>query len=224
LDALIFDFDGVVVDSEPIHFATFRRVLASRGCELARNDYYTKYIGYDDHDAFVACFRDHGLTVEEAEVATMTAEKTAMVKKAFAESIKPLPGAVDLIRSATAAGISLAICSGALKQEITLAAEKVGVLDDFAVIVSAEDVRRSKPDAEGYRLALKMLSEATGRKIAPAKSLAIEDSPAGIEAAKTAGLKALAVTNSYAAGALKAADRVVDSLAGLGIKTLEELL
>jgi len=224
LDALIFDFDGVVADSESIHFATFRRVLESRGYKLTPEDYYTRYIGYNDHDAFLEAIGVQGGSTAEADIAEMTARKTAMVKRAFAESIQPLPGAVELIRSAVAAGVPVAVCSGALREEIELASRKIGVLESFTVIVAAQDVRRGKPHPEGYELARGRLSAATGRKIAAARCVAVEDAPAGIDAARGAGMRVLAVTNSYPASALKAADRVVGSLKDVTTAALEKLL
>jgi HAD superfamily hydrolase (TIGR01509 family) len=224
LDALIFDFDGVVIDSEPFHLAAFQHVLASRGHNLTRQEYYAKYIGYDDHDAFLEAFADSGVKVSPSQIAEMIAKKTAMIKKVFAESIQPFPGAVGLIKSAASAGVAVAVCSGALRAEIELAARKIGLLEDFRVIVSAQDVSRGKPDPEGYDLARRRLSAATGRRIAAARCVAIEDAPAGIEAATGAGMKVLAVTNSYAAEKLTAADRVVGSLEEVTVGLLEQLL
>ena len=172
MDALIFDFDGVVVDSEPTHLAAFRHVLASRGLKLTSEDYYAKYIGFDDHDCFLAAFRDKGMALAEADVAKMISEKTAIMKKALAESVQPLPGAVELIKSAASAGVAVAVCSGALRGEIEVASRKVALIESFAVIVAAEDVSRGKPDPEGYELARQMLSAATGRDIAAGRCLA----------------------------------------------------
>jgi len=224
LDALIFDFDGVVIDSEPIHFGCFRQVLASAGVRLTREAYYADYLGYDDHDCFAAAGRDNGVEFSEARIAEMTAAKTVLVQQAYAGSVAPLDGAAELIRSAVAADVPVAVCSGALREEIVLASRALGVLDCFAQIVAAEDVRRGKPDPEGYRLVLRRLAESPGRSAAPGRCVVVEDSPAGVEAARAAGMRVLAVTNSYAAGALAAADRVVASLAQVDLAALEELV
>ena len=220
LHAAIFDFDGVVVDSEPIHLACFRQVLARRGIELATEDYYGKYLGFDDHDCFAAVLADNGREADEAEIAAMTAEKTALVKRAIAESIQPLPGAVELMRAVRAAGAGLAICSGALREEIELAARTVGVLELVDVLVAAKDVAKGKPDPEGYLLTLKLLREKLARPIDPARTWVIEDAPAGIAAARAAGCKVLAVTNSYPPRALAQADRIVDSLTEVDLSDL----
>ena len=224
MDALIFDFDGVVVDSEPIHLVCFQKVLAGMGIEFTREDYYGKYLGCDDHDCFTKAVRDKGTELSEQQVAGMIAEKTRLVKRAFGESIRPLPGAVELIRAAADAGVPTAVCSGALKEEIQLAAATIGVLENFVTIVSAEDVTRGKPHPEGYRMALERLAAAMGRDMAAARTVVAEDAPAGIEAAHAAGMKVLAVTSSYAAESLTAADRTVDSLAGVTIQSLDSLL
>jgi len=107
LDALIFDFDGVVVDSEPIHLACFRQVLGRRGIDLPTEDYYGLYLGFDDHDCFEAVLKNNHRPVEEDEIAAMTAEKTALVQRAIAESIQPLPGALELMRAAREAQVAV---------------------------------------------------------------------------------------------------------------------
>lgn len=223
MDALIFDFDGVVVDSEPIHLAAFQKVLATVGVPLTREEYYRKYLGFDDHDCFGAALAAAGRTFDETQLAGLIRQKTLLVQEAFAESIRPLPGATELIRSAAVAGLPVGVCSGALREEIELASRTVGVMDCFGVIVSARDVKRGKPDPEGYRLTVARLSEAVGRALAPGRCVVVEDSPAGIEAAKSLGMKVLAVTNSYDAAALLAADRVVDSLAAVTVESLARL-
>ena len=224
LDALIFDFDGVVVDNEPVHLRCFQEALRPLGVELTRTDYYGRYLGYDDHDCFAAVLRDQGRDHTEALLAELTRRKTQVIKQAYAESVQPQPGAVELIRSAAAAGLPLAVCSGALREEIDLAARTIGVADCFTIIVSADDVAHGKPDPEGYRLALKRLAGACGRKLAAANCVVVEDAPAGIQAAKEAGMNVLAVTTSYAADQLAAADRVVNSLADVSLQALQELI
>ncbi|MCK4626006.1 MAG: HAD family phosphatase [Phycisphaerae bacterium] len=221
MDAMIFDFDGVVVDSEPIHLAGFREVLAGRGIELTDEDYYGKYLGFDDHDCFAAVLADTGRETDEERIAAMTADKTLLVQNAIAESIRPLPGAIELMRAARSDGAALAICSGALREEILLAGKTVGAIELVEVVVSAEDVAHGKPDPEGYILALKLLNEkkvglrsATSQpaRISPSDVWVVEDSPAGVRAGKEAGMNVLAVTNSYNRAALAAADRIVASL------------
>ena len=187
MDALIFDFDGVVVDSEPVHLVCFQQVLAVHGLQLTPEDYYGKYLGYDDHDCFLAVLRDQGASANESKITKMIAEKSALVKESFGKAIEPMPGAVELIRSAADQKLAVAVCSGALRQEIELAARTVGVQDCFATIVSAENVPRGKPDPAGYTLTAQKLTELLGQAVRPGRCVVIEDSPAGIDAARAAG-------------------------------------
>ena len=222
MDALIFDFDGVVVDSEPIHLTGFQKVLAGVGVEMTRQDYYGKYLGFDDHDCLAAACAAGGVGVNDEQIRRMTAAKTRIVQQVMADSVEALPGAADLIAAAAGAGVPLAICSGALRAEIDLAASAVGVRRHFAVVVAAEDVRRGKPDPEGYRLALEQLRRSAG-PIDPARCVVIEDSPMGIAAAHQAGAKVLAVATSYPTQQLQAADRVVESLADVTLDALDRM-
>ncbi|MBL7133591.1 MAG: HAD family phosphatase [Phycisphaerae bacterium] len=224
MDAVIFDFDGVVVDSEPIHLMGFQRVLARAGVEMTEQEYYEKYLGFDDRDCFAAVSHDKGADFTPDQVRRMTADKTLVVKQALAGSARALPGAVELISAIARAGVPLAICSGALRDEIVIASATVGVGDLFDVIVAAEDVRRGKPDPEGYRLSVEGLTRHLGRAVDPARCIVVEDSPAGITAGKAAGAAVLGVTTSYPADALAEADRIVASLADVTPASLDELL
>ncbi len=223
MDAMIFDFDGVIVDSEPVHLACFQRVLRSAGLELSQDDYYARYLGYDDHDCLEAVARDAGVAMDEGRIASLTAEKTVLVQRAFAESIEALPGAVELIRAAHAAAVPLAICSGALREEVEQAGRTVGVRECFRAVVAAEDVARGKPDPEGYRKARAALEADAAGPLSPARCVVVEDSPAGIDAGQAAGMKVLAVTTSYPADRLTAADRVVASLADVSLPEIDRL-
>ena len=224
MDALIFDFDGVIVDSEPVHLLGFQRVLAGEGIELTVEEYYSRYLGYDDRDCFRAVAEDRGISFSRQKIIELTADKSRIVQQELKRGIKPLPGAVELVRSAKKADVPLAVCSGALREEIMLACGSVGLDGCFDVIVAAQDVGRGKPDPQGYLLALRMLGEIKGRRIIARRSLVVEDSPAGIEAGKAAGMKVLAVTNSYPSVQLSSADRVVETLAGLSLENLYSII
>jgi len=223
LDALIFDFDGVVVDSEPIHLLCFQQVMKTVGVELTREAYYREYLGYDDHDCIVAAARNGGIQLDEKGVGCLIDAKTELVQRMFRDSIEALPGAVELICAAADADIPLAICSGALREEIEMAIGSIGVAGKFRLIVDARDVSHGKPDPEGYITALRRLRECAGRDIDERRSVVVEDSPAGIASARGAGMKVLAVTNSYPAGELSAADKIVESLVGVTLDSLDEL-
>lgn len=224
LDALISDCDGVIADSEPIHLVCFQQVLAEQSVPLTEEAYYAHYLGFDDHDCLAAAGRDNGREFSEDDLAAMTAAKTKLVQRHMHEGLTTMPGVAALFQAVDAAGVPMAVCSGGLRTEVALSVKTAGILDLVETLVCAEDVRLGKPDPEGYALALQRLSDATGRPLAAAKTVVLEDSPAGIEAAKAVGMKVLAVATSYAPDALTGADRTVATLADVGVADLEALL
>ena len=223
MDALITDFDGVVADSEPIHLRGFTAVLAQAGITFTHEQYYGKYLGLDDHDCFQAAGRDNSREFSADELAGMIAAKTRMGQALMAESIQPIAGVVELLAALAEADVPVAICSGALRDEVELCSRVIGVRDRFLVIVTAEDVARGKPDPQGYAMALEQLREATGRGLRADRCVVTEDSPAGIAAAKAMGMNVLAITSSYPAGALGRADLIVDSFQDVTLATMREL-
>jgi HAD superfamily hydrolase (TIGR01509 family) len=216
LRAIIFDFNGVIIDDEPLHLELFRRVLAEEGIGLTDQDYYDKYLGYDDRGCFVAALIDAGRRQWAADLAfinDLIARKAAYYRRAIDKRCLLFPGVVELVRRA-APRYALAIASGALRQEIELVLERGEIRDCFRVVIAAEDVTECKPHPEGYVRALAALNalDANPSPIQPEECLVIEDSMAGIEAAHRARMRCLAVTNSYRAEELKAADWIVPSL------------
>ncbi|MFN0084098.1 MAG: HAD family hydrolase [Blastocatellia bacterium] len=215
LRAIIFDFNGVIVDDEPLHLELFRVVLAEEGIPLTDAEYHEKYLGFDDRGAFVAVLTDAGRASQAGEagfIAELIERKAARYREAIERRYLLFPGVVDLVRR-MAEAFPMAIASGALRSEIDLVLARGGIRDCFQEIIAAEDVAACKPDPEGYLKALAALNEGEAR-IDPRQCLVIEDSIAGIEAARRAGMRCLAVTNSYGAEHLARADAIVNSLAG----------
>ena len=219
LTAVIFDFDGIIVDSEPMHFHAFNEVLKPLEVEISWEEYCETYIGYDDRDAFRAIFKAHSKKVCTRDVKHLI-EKKAKVFQTYVHNgeATPLPGAVELIQSIPAR-LPIALCSGALKEDIVPIIEKLGIENAFSVIVTAEDTPKSKPHPAPYKLALEKLGIED-----PASAIAIEDTPAGIMSATGAGVKVLAVTNSYDREYLLEADAITDSLENITRLTLEDLV
>ncbi|MDX2029915.1 MAG: HAD family phosphatase [Blastocatellia bacterium] len=219
LRAIIFDFNGVIVDDEPLHLELFRAVLAEEGIPLTDEAYHERYLGFDDRGAFVAVLRDAGRASRADEagyIAELIERKAALYREAIERRYLLFPGVVDLVRG-LAERFPMAIASGALRNEIELVLTRGEIRDCFREIIASEDVAVCKPDPEGYLKALAALNardSGSAREIEPAECLAIEDSIAGIEAARRAGMRCLAVTNSYAAEQLTRADRIVNTLAG----------
>ncbi|MEO5657861.1 MAG: HAD family phosphatase [Nitrospiria bacterium] len=225
LRAVLFDFDGVIVDSEPIHFRLFREVLAAEDIELTRKTYDQLYLGMDDRECFTAVLEAHGRPAPPSKVASLIEQKSMRLMGEVDRQVPLLPGAAACIRS-LAASLPLAICSGALRPEIEAMLKQAGLLTAFLGIVSAEDVAHGKPHPEGYRAALALVNRAIRppAPIEPSAVLVIEDSLAGIEAARAAGMRCLAVTNSYSMTLLKAAgaDAVVTTLEGEPLASLPD--
>jgi len=222
LQAIVFDFDGVIANSEPLHLLAFQQALAEDGVELSATDYYSRYLGYDDVGMFEALGRDRGMSMQSARVAELVARKGDRMQDLMRSGSVLFPGALAFIRKAAAA-VPIAIASGALRHEIDEIIDAAGVADLFATIVAAGDTPESKPSPAPYRLAFEQLRERTGRALDPRRSVAIEDSRWGLESARGAGLRLVGVTNSYSAGELSSAELVVDGLSALTLPALDKL-
>ena len=222
LQAIVFDFDGVIADSEPLHLTAFQRTLAEDGVTLSGDDYYSKYLGYDDVGMFEAVARDRGIAMTDRHVTALVARKGAMLQELLHRGAILFPGAVEFIRAAADA-VPIAIASGAMRHEILEVVEAAGVSGLFMTIVAAGDTPESKPSPAPYLLAFEQLRRKTGRSLDPRKCVAIEDSKWGLESARGAGLRCVGVTNSYGADELVAAELVVGSLNELTLPALDRL-
>ncbi|NVN97852.1 MAG: HAD family phosphatase [Geobacteraceae bacterium] len=224
LKAVIFDFDGIIVDSEPLHYKAFQRVLEPLGASFSWDDYIETYMGFDDRDAFREAFARAGKTLDDARLHELIAQKAELFQHVAADGVTAYPGVCELIR-AISGNLPLAICSGALRSDIVPILATLGLTGCFDCMVTADDVPQSKPDPASYLEAVKRLQFCFPEKMILAENaVAIEDTPAGISSAKGAGLKVVAVTNSYAATELTTADAVVITLAELGIEGLCSLI
>lgn len=224
LRAVIFDFNGIIVDDEPIHFELFQRVLKEEGIKLTEADYYARYLGCDDRGAFTTAYREHGRALSPSKVAQLIERKAAYYQEDIKSKMRVFPG-VQTVVPHLAQKLPLAIASGALRNEIEIILSSMGLLAHFRAIVSAEDVTRGKPDPEIFLKALAQLNAAliSNPPISAAECLVIEDSKEGIRGARRAGMKCLAVTNSHPAELLDEADSIVDSLEGIGQLQLEAI-
>lgn len=223
LKAIIFDCDGVIADSEPLHMAALQRVLAEEGIVLTEEMYYREYLALDDRGCFTKAFDDHGQPLAGEQLGELIARKAAQLEPVMRTHLRIFPGVAEFIRLA-AASYPLAVASGALRHEIDLILQHAGVGDCFATVISAEDVRHGKPDPEAFNKACDALSQLNRAGIATHECLVIEDSLHGVAAGKLAGMAVLAVTNSYPRERLQAADAVIDSFADLTPGDVERLL
>jgi len=224
IDALIFDFDGVVADTEPIHMAGFQEILRPLGITIGEEQYYEKYVGFDDRDGFASILEDHGIEFTDQQLQVWIADKTRLVKERLGQSVQGIPGAADIIRQAHQSGLPLAVCSGALREEIITAATTIGVRDCFSVIVSAEDVVRGKPDPEGYYMARRLLAEHYRQTVEPARCVVCEDTPHGIAAAREAGMKVCGLATTHGPEVLAGVDLIIRDFTEIALDDLIALV
>ena len=223
LQAVIFDFDGVIADSEPLHLKAFQQALAEEGVVLEREDYFSRYLGYDDVGVFAAVARDRALAWTDRHVTALVARKGTKLQSMLEAGEVLFPGAAAFIRAA-AAEVPIAIASGALRHEIVQIVESTGLDALFRVIVAAGDTPEGKPSPAPYLLAFEQLQQLAGRPLDQRRCVAIEDSMWGLESARGAGLRCVGVTTSYGAAELTCAELVVDGLRTLTIPMLDELV
>ena len=224
LTAVIFDFDGVIADTEPLHFAGFRQTLAEIGINLTESDYYANYLGYDDRGCFIAALTTHRHPIDPTSLAQLMQRKAHAYLESAKNHLVIFPGVREFVREAAAA-YPLAIASGALRHEIEVILEQAGLRKEFLHITSAEDVTRGKPDPQPFLHALNALNRQRQEQVITAEScLVVEDSIPGIRSAKTAGMKVLAVANTHTLQDLHEAHAVASNLSEIRLSELRERL
>jgi beta-phosphoglucomutase len=224
LRAMIFDFDGVIADTEPLHFAGFRQTLGEIGISLTESDYYANYLGYDDRGCFIAALAAHQHSTDPFALTQLMQRKAHAYLESVKDHLVIFPGVREFVREAAAA-YPLAIASGALRHEIEMILEQAGLRKEFLHITSAEDVTRGKPDPQPFLQALNGLNRQRREQAITAEScLVIEDSIPGIRGAKTAGMNVLAVANTHTIQDLHEAHAVVQSLSKIRLSELRERL
>jgi len=211
--AVVFDFDGVIANSEPLHFRAFRDVLAEDGVDFREDEYYARYLGFDDVGVFRALSRARRELWSDERVAALVDRKAARLEALERGGSILFPGAGEAVRR-LAAELPLAIASGALKAEIRRVLEATGLSGCFNAVVAAEDTPASKPAPDPYVRAVSMLAAAIDRPLKGDECVAIEDSQWGLESARLAGLHTIAITHTYPASSLTA-DLVIESLDAL---------
>jgi len=223
LGAVIFDFDGVITDSEILHFRAFNAVLSKHGFELTRREYYSDYLGMTDVDCFKALIGEGRLHIDEAQIQELVQQKTKVFEQLARTEGRIIEGVREFLQMLSQNRVPTAICSGALRAEIELILDGAKLRSYFDVVVSAEEVKRGKPDPQGFVLALKKLNQRRVQPIAPEHCVVIEDSHWGLKAARAANMRTIAVTNTYEADQLQEADKVVARLSDLTMQDLTRL-
>jgi beta-phosphoglucomutase len=223
LQAVFFDFDGVIADSEPLHLRAYQAVLRIDGIDLDKSDYYARYLGYDDVGLFEALARDRRITLTPEKIDEWVVAKSRIVEEMLSSGAVLFPGSAACVK-ALAERVPLAVASGALGTEIDIVLEHAGLRGYFSAIASASDGVRGKPAPDLYLLAMAKLRDRLTHAFDPAACIAIEDSQWGLEAARGAGLRCVAVTHTYPAADLGMADLVVENLSDLTVSRIEDIL
>jgi beta-phosphoglucomutase len=202
--AIVFDFDGVLADSEMLHLRVYNELLAPSGVQLSKTEYCEKYLGFDDEGVFAQLAQDQQIMLGDEEIEMLISEKARRFEALVAAGGVLYPGAVACVRR-LAAEWPLGICSGARRSEIELMLRGGSLLDAFRFIVATGDTDRGKPAPDPYARAAEL------HGVPPAACVAIEDSHAGLESARSAGLRTIAITHTYPRATLTAG-AVIDSL------------
>jgi HAD superfamily hydrolase (TIGR01509 family) len=203
--ALVFDFDGVIVDSERLHLASYQHVLAPRGIVLDADEYCRTYLGYDDEGVFRAVAQDRGWRITETEIRELIARKSAALEEMMSGGDVLYPDAAECL-AALAVEFPIGIASGSFRHEIEAVLDRTGLARHIRFIVGSGDTLESKPAPDPYRLA------AERHGLPPARCAAVEDSVWGIQSARSAGLKCIGITHTYPRSELAEADVVIDAL------------
>jgi len=203
--ALVFDFDGVLADSETLHLRSYQDILSPHGIRLTQEEYCARYLGFDDEGAFRQIAADYGLLLGDEELELLLQEKTRRFQALVSTADVLYPGAAACVRRLEN-DWPLAIASGALRHEIDLMLTGGGLLPAFRFIVAAGDTEKSKPAPDPYLRAAELLG------VSPAECVAIEDSHWGLISARTAGMTTIGITHTYPRASLREAHTIVESL------------
>ncbi len=219
---VIFDFDGVLANTEPLHLQAYQDVLDQTPLTLSKKAYESTYLGYDDMGVFTHLAQDQQVVISPDEVSRLITRKGERFTQLVNSRNVIFPEARACIERLSGT-CKLGIASGALHQEIETILDASSLKSHFTTIVAADDVEHSKPEPDTYRLAVELLCVAMGRPPSPNGFIAIEDSLWGIQSAHAAGLPCIAVTTTYTADKLTIANEIVPSLGDIDRNTLGTL-
>ena len=224
LQAVIFDFDGVIADTERLHYLAFERILEPFKLTLSWEEYVDTCIGFDDRAVFQYRFRHQPAHLEKDGLENFMSQKAQAFLDLVDELGAPIyPGVEELVAELRGVGIPIGLCTGAVRSDISKILAATLFADAFSVQVTADDVRCSKPDPEGYELAARALCPNLGQD-GRIGIIAIEDTPTGLMSAIEAGLTTIGVTTTHPISELGKARLVVESLQDLNVTILSELL
>lgn len=215
ISAIVFDFDGVLADSEPLHLKAYQHIFEPHGIHIDRKTYCDRYLGYDDEGSIRQMVADNGLMLGDEEIEVLLREKARVFEKLVSNGDVLYRGAAGCARR-LGAEWPLGIASGALRHEIELMLRGARLLDAFRFIVSAGDTDRTKPAPDPYLRAAEL------HGVPAPQCVAVEDSHWGLQSARDAGMRTIAIAHTYPHDSLTA-DRVIDSLEELTVDLVRSL-
>lgn len=202
IKGIIFDMDGVLVDNSPIHVEAFVRWCATRSIDFPPEK-LSALFGMGNDDILKVVMNNPNLTDEEIHL--YANEKEAIYREIFADTIVPLPGLVDILDEFSKMGMKIAVGSSGMRKNVNFVLEKCGISSYFDAIADGDMIRNAKPDPEVFLLAANLLG------LRPEECLVFEDSFAGIEAARRAGMKVVALATTYARTEHQDYDMLIDN-------------
>jgi beta-phosphoglucomutase len=227
LKAVLFDFNGVIINDEKIHQQLIEEILIAENLRFNPRDYREVCLGRSDRACLTELLERRGRILSESSITQLMRRKAQAYQQQL-ESLKKLPiysGLEDLIYQLRVAQVPMGIVSGALRSEVELVLERSNLEQHFSTIVSGDDIKVSKPEPDGYLLAVEKLNQQFPELRAQASDcLAIEDTPAGIEAAKRAGMQVVGVANTYPFQMMqRQANWAVDYLSQLDVEWVQQV-
>jgi HAD superfamily hydrolase (TIGR01509 family) len=203
IQAIFFDFNGVIIDDERLQMQAYQDVLREHSIPLTEEDYFSA-LGMDDKTFVRASFTRAGKDLSDETLDNIVTGKSERHRKLIENDLPLFPGVVTFLKAA-ARRYQLGVVSMAGLNEIDYVLERAKLRSLFTVVVSAEDVTACKPAPDCYRIALEKLNQRRSQALSPDQCLVVEDSPPGIESAKAAGMRSLGITNTVTEMALRSA-------------------
>jgi len=211
--AVLFDFNGVIIDDEPLHMQAWRQMLAPLGITFSDEEFFGELLGIPDYDFLRRVLAMNQRTLGADEIARLHEAKNARYNELILQGNLDSPGVLDFVRD-LAAHAPLGVVSGALRGEIVHHLDRLGLRDRFQIIVAAGEYPACKPDPAPYRLGLQALNAATGRAIEPAHTVVVEDSGHGVASGRAAGMNVLGYCARVPAARLGGSFKHLDDFTG----------
>jgi beta-phosphoglucomutase len=227
LKAVLFDFNGVIIKDETIHLRLIDEILIQENLQPQRAQERQSSLGRSDRACFQELFNNRGRVLTEAYLMQLLNRKAQayILELEKLDKLPLYPGIEDIIFQIRSRDLKLGLVSGALRKEIELVLERANLAECFSVIVAGDDITTSKPEPDGYKLSVQQLNQLyPDLHLQPNQCLAIEDTPAGMTAAKRARMQVVGVANTYPFHILqRQANWTVDYLHDLELERVQEV-